>query len=145
MPIVGCGNGSQSTNPSKGTSPSEQATTVTASNPYLKALLGFRDAVAAKATTYDAYGYAEYMPPAQRAAIDAFCILVNREPESLETGKLADPRDFASKLTAIAIAEADEDFSAAPLRRSIDKLRSILGQEPFDRDLARRYARTCYR
>lgn len=140
---IGCGREEQSAS-----AKAEQCQSAKASlDEYLEVLCEFRAAALAH-KTYDAYGHAEYMPAPQRAAIDAFCLLVDEPPDDLEAETLADSAYFADKLAVTARSEVDSGEadvgSTASLRKAIDKLQAILGTESFSSDLAEHYAKACY-
>lgn len=114
---------------------------------YVRVLCEFRDAAMAE-KIYDAYGFAEYMPSSQRAAIHAFCLVVDRKPERLEAEALSNRARLADEIVVTAESEVDygnaELGSMPSLRRSIAKLQTILGLESVVPDLSEDYARACY-
>jgi hypothetical protein len=117
------------------------------SSPYVKVLLEFRDAVRSS-VSYDAYGFAEYMPSTQRAAIDAFCFIADRAQKTPEVEDREDPAYLTQRITRKAEADlkSERDIVApGPARRAIAKLRAVLGLESLDGDLAKRYVTGCYR
>jgi Flp pilus assembly protein TadD len=137
--IDGCGSKGESTAADAGGGSNE-------SGEYVAVLRKFRDAVAAD-ETYDAYGYAEYMPSTQRAAIDAFCFIVDRGLKNPQTAELGDPANLAREITRKAESDLKSErniVAPGPARRAIGRLRVILGLETLNRDLAGRYARACY-
>lgn len=113
---------------------------------YHEVLLDFRDAAAA-GEGYDAYGFAEYFPKTQRAAVHAFCFVADRMLEDGEADELADAAYLTARVTRKAEADlkAELDIVApGPARRAIAKLWAILGLDSLDEDLAERYAGACY-
>jgi hypothetical protein len=83
------------------------------------------------------------MPASQRAAIDAFCLEVDRAPEDLETEMRADAAYFVNKIIDTAKSEI-EIGSPVALRRAVDRLEAILVAESFNDGLAEHYAKACY-
>jgi hypothetical protein len=73
---------------------------------YEEVLLDLRDA-AAEGEIYDAYGFAEYMPLSQRAAIDAFCFVTESLLDGGETERFGEPAYVAGKVRARARIEFD--------------------------------------
>jgi hypothetical protein len=139
MPVVGCGSESGSAAVDEGGSGSRAA------SPYEKVLFDFRDAAMA-GEAYDAYGFAEYLPPTQRAAIDAFCFIADRVLKKSEAEGLEGPA-----LTRRVTRKAESDLKSernivapGPARRAIGKLWAVLRLESLDRDLAGNYVRACY-
>lgn len=113
-----------------------------ADTPYVEALLGFSDAAKSNAA-YDAYGYAEYIPDSQRAAIDAFCLVASKVRTGAEIGKLADPDYFFSRIVATARPER-RNASMASIRRAVGKLQSVVEPQSLDGALVKSYAKACY-
>jgi hypothetical protein len=117
---------------------------------YEEVLLDLRDAAAA-GEIYDAYGFAEYMPLSQRAAIDAFCFVTERLLDGGEIERFGEPAYVAGEVRARARIEFDHGDPAdigssemATARRAIRKLRSIIDYEAIDWELARNYVTACY-
>lgn len=138
MMIGGCG-GNESTSDA-----GSKSTSVTGSE-YVEVLHDLRDA-AESAKSYDAYGFAEYMPSTQRAAIDAFCFVADQmkgpEGESLEDPALVQ----AITRKAESDLKSERDIVApGPTRKAIAKLRAVLDLESLNGDLAKRYVTGCYR
>jgi hypothetical protein len=114
---------------------------------YVEVLHALRDA-AESAKSYDAYGFAEYMPSTQRAAIDAFCFLADEAWKNPQAASQGDPARLIQGITRKAESDlkSERDIVApGPTRRAIAKLQAVLGLESLDRDLARRYRTGCYR
>jgi len=112
-------------------------------NPYVEVLLRFRNAARAD-VAYDAYGYAEAdLPDAQRAAIAAFCVVVNRPQTDSKRGRLSDPAYFSSQVVAAARPEA-EAASMASVRRAMGKLEAVIEPESLSAPLVKSYAKACY-
>ncbi len=140
MAIFGCGGSGG------GTVTARSSTANEAGSDYVGVLTGIRDAAKSEGS-YDGYGFAEYLPSTQRAAIDAFCFVADR----------AQNESTAEDLTGSALVDgitrkAESDLKSernivapVPARRAIGKLRSVLGLESLDRDLAKQYVRACYR
>jgi hypothetical protein len=142
MPITGCGSGKENRSTSVDASGSTNE-----SSPYVTVLREFRDAVKAKAS-YDAYGYAEYLPPTQRAAIDAFCFIADQVLKNPSAMGLHDPAHFPDEITRKAESDLKSERSIVaprPARRAIGRLRAVLGLESLDSNLAGRYVTGCYR
>jgi hypothetical protein len=117
---------------------------------YEEVLFDLRDAAAA-GEIYDVYGIAEYMPAAQRAAIDAFCLVNERLLDSGQIELFAEPGQAARLVDAQARLEFDHgapgDIGAAEMRtarRAIRKLRSIVDFEAIDEEISRGYVGACY-
>ena len=113
-------------------------------------LLDLREAAAA-GEVYDAYGFAEYMPLSQRAAIDAFCFVTERLLDGDEIGRFGEPASVAREVRARARIEFDHgdpgdigSSEMATARRAIRKLRSIIDYEAIDEELAGNYVDACY-
>lgn len=144
VPALGCGNGEE---PVKATDSVRTNTPAQSDNPYVTALRQFREAVVAK-TSYDAYGYAEYFPATQRAAIDAFCFVADRVAKAPAQEGLDDPTALTT--TIVRKAEADlkserDIIAPGPAHRAIAKLQAVLGLETLDPEPAEHYVRACYR
>ncbi|HET8862018.1 MAG TPA: hypothetical protein VFM94_02075 [Solirubrobacterales bacterium] len=110
-------------------------------------VLGDFQTAASESESYDAYGFAEYFPATQRAAVHAFCFIADRLFEDPAGEELEDP-----PLTRMITRKAEADLKSErdivaprPARRAIGKLRAILGLESLDRDQAEDYVRACYR
>lgn len=117
---------------------------------YEEVLFELREAAAA-GEIYDAYGFAEYMPAGQRAAIDAFCFVNERLLDSGRVERFAAPGHAARLVDARARLEFDHGAPGgigaeemATARRAIRKLRSIVDFEAIDDELARGYVSACY-
>lgn len=117
---------------------------------YEEVLRDLSDAAAA-GEIYDAYGFAEYMPASQRAAIDAFCFVTERLLDDGEIERFDDPAHVARKVRARARIEFDYGDEAeigssemTTARRAIRKLRSIIDYEAIDQELAGSYVTACY-
>jgi hypothetical protein len=113
---------------------------------YHEVLLEFRDAAMA-GKIYDAYGYAEYFPPTQRAAVHAFCFVADRMLEDREAARFVDSTYLTSRITRKAETDMESELGVvAPARlgRSIKKLNVVLELSSLDQDLAERYVRACY-
>jgi hypothetical protein len=117
---------------------------------YEEVLLDLRDAAAA-GEIYDAYGFAEYMPLSQRAAIDAFCFVTERLLDGGEIERFGEPADVARAVRDRARIEFDHgdpgeigSREMATARRAIRKLRSIVDYESIDEELAGNYVTACY-
>jgi hypothetical protein len=146
--IGGCGTsktvsstGSESTRPTGGESVSSTG------SEYVQVLHALRDA-AESAKSYDAYGFAEYMPSTQRAAIDAFCFLADEAQKNPQAAGREAPPHLIQRITRKAESDlkSERDIVApAPTRRAIAKLRAVLGLESLGADLAKRYVTGCYR
>jgi hypothetical protein len=118
-----------------------------AGSQYLTTLCDFH-AAAAAGKIYDAYGFAEYFPPAQRGAIHAFCFVANRmlEEDSADE-RFADRAYLTGRITRKAETDMKEELDVVapgPARRSIGKLNAILELGSLDQDLAERYVKACY-
>jgi len=110
-------------------------------------VLGDFQAAASGGESYDAYGFAEYFPATQRAAVHAFCFIADELVKDAATEELEDP-----PLTQMVRRKAEADLKSerdivapVPARRAIGKLSAILGLESLDRDQAENYVRACYR
>jgi hypothetical protein len=117
---------------------------------YEEVLRDLSDAAAA-GEVYDAYGFAEYMPASQRAAIDAFCFVTERLLDGGEIERFEEPAYVARKVRARARIEFDYGDRAeigtsemATARKAIRKLRSIIDYEAIDQELAGNYVTACY-
>lgn len=113
---------------------------------YHERLLEFRDAAAA-GKTYDAYGFAEYFPKTQRAALHAFCFVADRMLKDGETDELGDVAYLNGRISRKAEADlkAELDIVAPrPAHKAIRKLDAVLGLDSLDGDLAERYVKGCY-
>lgn len=110
-------------------------------------VLGDFQAAASEGESYDAYGFAEYFPATQRAAVHAFCFVADELFKDPASEELEDP-----PLTQMVTRKAEADLKSerdivapAPARRAIGKLSAIIGLESLDRDQAEDYVRACYR
>lgn len=113
---------------------------------YLTTLCEFHEAAAA-GEIYDAYGFAEYFPKPQRAAIHAFCFVADRMLEDGEGERLADTAYLTARVTRKAEADLESELdivAPGPTRAAIARLDSILDLETLDADLGGRYVRACY-
>jgi hypothetical protein len=143
--ISGCGDESQSNGGETGAIP-RGAGAIEPKSEYHQVLLEFRDAAAA-GKIYDAYGFAEYFPPTQRAAVHAFCFVADRMLEDLEAERLVDSAYLAARIKRKAEADMKAELDVvAPERaqRAIRKLNAVLDLRSLDQDLAERYVRACY-
>ncbi len=112
-------------------------------NPYVEVLLEFRDAAESNAT-YDVYGYFESgYPASQRAALDAFCVIVNEVQTRLESERLSDPAYFSKRVVKAARPEAEE-ASMTSVRRAVRKLQTVIAPESLSPSLVKSYAKACY-
>jgi hypothetical protein len=112
---------------------------------YEKVLGGFQVA-ASEGENYDAYGFAEYFPATQRAAVHAFCFVADRLQEDPTAEELEDPL-LTERITRKAEADlkSERDIVAPRrARRAIGKLHAVLDLESLDRDQAEGYERACY-
>jgi hypothetical protein len=145
--VVGCGGdkGHEAATIDRGSAPKASGPTPEDS-PYVATLREFRQAVEA-GTNYDAYGFAEYLPATQRAAIDAFCFVADRTLKEPRDEGVEAPVDLLDRITRKAKADlkAERDIVApGPTQKAITKLRTILGLESLDRYLAHGYVKACY-
>jgi hypothetical protein len=139
MAIVGCGGKSERN------SSSESEYTGRSRSEYGGVLPGFRDAAKA-GEPFDAYGYAEYLPSTQRAAIDAFCFVADQMLKNPDGVVLEDPL-LIQRITRKAESDlkSERDIVApGPTRHAIRRLRKVLGVESLDRNLAKGYVGACY-
>lgn len=154
MAAAGCGGGNEGGNASAGADPGtgavEQDRPKQPVSEYEEVLLDLRDAAAA-GEIYDAYGFAEYMPRSQRAALDAFCFVTERLLDGGEIERFGEPAYVARKVRARARIEFDHGEPAeigasemATARKAIRKLRSIIDYKPIDQELAGNYVTACY-
>jgi hypothetical protein len=142
--ISGCGGESQSDGVESSASP--DAAAIEPESEYHEVLLEFREA-ASGGKTYDAYGFAEYFPPTQRAAVHAFCFVADHMLEDLEAERLADSAYLVGRITRKAEADMESELDVvAPQRaqRAIRKLNAVLDLGSLDQGLAERYVRACY-
>jgi hypothetical protein len=142
MPFAGCGDEDQTA----AAKPLVCRKGEAARSEYLTTLCDFRRAAAA-GKTYDAYGFAEYFPKPQRAAIDAFCFVAERMLEDGEFARLADQAYLAARITRKAEADLESELdivAPGPAHVAIAKLRAVLALDSLDRDLAEHYVRACY-
>ena len=113
---------------------------------YLTTLCEFH-AAAAAGRIYDAYGFAEYFPKPQRAAIHAFCFVVDRMLEDGEGEQLVYTADLTARVTRKAEADLESELdivAPGPTRVAIARLNSVLDLEALDAGLGQRYVRACY-
>lgn len=113
---------------------------------YVEVLDEFQVA-ASEGENYDAYGFAEYFPATQRAAVHAFCFIADQLQKDPAAEQLEDPL-LTQRITRKAEADlkSERDIVApGPARRAIGKLAAILGLESLERDQAENYVRACYR
>lgn len=110
-------------------------------------VLGDFQVAASEGESYDAYGFAEYFPATQRAAVHAFCFIADQLLKDPAADELDNP-----PLTQRVTRKAETDLKSErgivaprPARRAIGKLRAVLGLESLDRDQAEDYVRACYR
>jgi hypothetical protein len=154
MAAAGCGggddDGSVDTGADAGIDTVEQDRSKQPVSEYEEVLLDLR-AAAAAGEIYDAYGFAEYMPLSQRAAIDAFCFVTERLLDAGEIERFREPAYVARKVRARARIEFDHGDPAeigasemATARKAIRKLRSIIDYEAIDEELAGNYVTACY-
>ena len=113
---------------------------------YHETLLEFR-AAAAAGETYDVYGYAEYFPKSQRAALHAFCFVADRMLKDGEAGGFSDVAYLTGRITRKAEADLKTEFDIVArrqVRKAIRKLDAVLNLGSLDNDLAGRYVKACY-
>jgi hypothetical protein len=122
--------------------PRAEAKDTKADSPYVEVLLGFRDAARSN-VTYDAYGYAEYLPDSQRAAIGAFCLVVDDVRAGAESEKLASPEYLSDRIAAAVGSEA-RAATEASIKRAVKKLQAVIESESLDGGLVKSYAKACY-
>jgi hypothetical protein len=114
-----------------------------ADSEYVKVLLEFRNAAESNAT-YDAYGYFESdYPPSQKAALDAFCVVVNKVRTGAEGKRLSDPAYFSSQVMAAAKPEA-EGAPMASIGRAVARLEAVVEPRSLTPELVKSYAKACY-
>lgn len=135
MSAGGCGGQEQAPHTARAEGPKPE-------NPYVEVLREFRDAARSNAA-YDAYGYAEYMPASQRAAIGAFCLVVNDVRTGAESEKLANPKYLSDQIVAAVGPEA-RGASVASIRRAARKLQTVIDSESLNSPLVKSYAKACY-
>jgi hypothetical protein len=111
-------------------------------------VLGEMRSTAEEGGSYDGYGFAEYFPKPQRAALDAFCFVVDHTLESGDNNRLAE----TTGLTAQIVSKAEADLKAelnivapAPTHRAIQELDATLDLGSLDAELAEGYVHACYR
>jgi hypothetical protein len=110
-------------------------------------VLGDFQAAASEGESYDAYGFAEYFPATQRAAVLAFCFIADQLQKDPAAEELEDPV-LTQKVTRKAEMDLKSELDIVaprPARRAIGKLRVVLGLESLDPDQAENYVRACYR
>jgi hypothetical protein len=116
------------------------------SSEYVEVLHDMRDAAEAE-ESYDAYGFAEYFPATQRAAVHAFCFIadtVSKDPE----GESINDSSLTNEITRKAEADLESERNIVaphPTRKAIRKLQAVLEMESLGHDLAEHYVRACYR
>jgi hypothetical protein len=145
MSAGGCGGQEQAPHVAKASGAGEAKTEgpgSQAATPYLEVLLEFRDAAQA-GRPYDAYGFAEYLSDSQRAAIDAFCLVVDRVRTAPEGRRLSGPAYFTSQVLSAARPEA-RAASMASVRRAVTTLRGVVEPRSLDSSLVKNYAGACY-
>jgi hypothetical protein len=138
MSVDGCGGSSdEATRTSRGGD-------VPAGRLYVTLLGEFRDA-ANSDETYDVYGYAIDLHGAQKAVVDAFCVVVTKAQTGPESSKLAEPAYLSGHIVSAARSEAkDEAVSPASVRRAVDELETIIEPESLSPTLVKSYAKACY-
>lgn len=140
--FTGCGDGDES----EGAVPAACKRAKAADGEYLTTLCEFH-AAAAAGKIYDAYGYAEYFPKPQRAAIHAFCFVADRMLEEGEADRLADKAYLSARIGRKAEADLKSELGIVapnPTGKAIGELESVLELDSLDRDLAERYVKACY-
>ncbi|MGC1853200.1 MAG: hypothetical protein WA687_12250 [Solirubrobacterales bacterium] len=113
---------------------------------YLTTLCEFSAAAAAD-KVYDAYGFAEYFPKPQRAAIHAFCFVADRMLEDDEVARLADRVYLIARVTRKAETDLKSELDIVaprPTGKAIARLEAILDLDSLGRDLAEGYVGACY-
>jgi hypothetical protein len=145
MAIGGCGGSGGDSSPSTA-SGAGKTTGAQGGSEYEEVLSEMRNTAAASGS-YDAYGFAEYMPSTQRAAIDAFCFVADRVAKA-QSG----PTVAAASLRAQIVRKAEADLKSergivapGPAHRAIAKLSAVLRLDSLDPTLAGRYIHACYR
>jgi hypothetical protein len=145
MVVGGCGgNGGDSSAPSA--AGAAKTTSAHGGGEYEEVLAEMHDTAVAGGS-YDGYGFAEYMPSTQRAAIEAFCFVADRIAKFQSDSTVA-----AASVHARIVRKAEADLKSergivapAPAHRAIAKLLAVLGVETLDPALAGRYVHACYR
>lgn len=141
--ISGCGGGSDE---GERTATRDGGSSVEPESEYHQVLLEFRDAAMA-GKIYDAYGFAEYFPPTQRAAVHAFCFVADRMLEDREAERFADSTYLTGRIRRKAETDMESELDVvAPGRvhKAIRKLNAVLELSSLDQDLAENYVRACY-
>ncbi len=143
--LYGCGGESEG-GENTGASIARGGSPVEPESEYHEVLLDFRGAAAA-GKIYDAYGFAEYFPPTQRAAVHAFCFVADHMLEDLEAERLLDRAYLVGRIERKAATDMKSELDVvapAQLRKAIRKLNVVLELGSLDQDLAERYVRACY-
>jgi hypothetical protein len=138
----GCGGG----DPTASTEPTACRGAKEARSEYLTTLCEF-SAAAAGDEVYDAYGFAEYFPKPQRAAIHAFCFVADRMLEDGEAARLADRAYRIARVTRKAETDLKSELDIVaprPTGRAIARLEAIFDLDSLGRDLAEGYVGACY-
>jgi hypothetical protein len=141
--IAGCGSGSDDA----ATATRSVAAATSPASEYVQVLGEMRKA-AEESGSYDGYGFAEYFPKPQRAAVDAFCFVVDHMLESGEDDRLGETAYLIGRIVRKAEADLKDELNVvapAPTHRAIQKLDAVLGLESLDSELADRYVHACYR
>jgi hypothetical protein len=145
---VGCGDGSER----QGDESRAQGTETVAcgreaaAGEYVTVLCEAQEAAAAGAS-YDAYGFAEYFPSTQRAAVDAFCFVADGVRKGSPVGEL-EGAAVVARITRKAEADLKSErniVAPGPTRKAIAKLLAVFRLESLDRASAERYVHACYR
>jgi hypothetical protein len=152
--ICGCGGGGEGESGARGTEAAADA--VQQDRPkqpgseYEEVLLDLRQAAEA-GENYDAYGFAEYMPASQRAALDAFCFVAEALLDGGEVERFGEAGYVDRRVAAQAKLEFDygapggiSSEQMATTRQAIRKLRSIVDLEAIDEELVGNYVAACY-
>jgi hypothetical protein len=143
---AGCGDGSQRQSRVKRVEPAACRSEAASAGEYLAILCEAQDAAEASGS-YDAYGFAEYLPSTQRAAIDAFCFIANgvgKGPSGKELGGAA----LLARVTRKAEADLKSErniVAPAPTRKAIATLLAVFRPGSLDPASAERYHHACYR
>jgi hypothetical protein len=143
--IGGCGGDGDGNSPSTATG-AAKTTEAEGGSEYVEVLGEMREAATGSAS-FDGYGFAEYMPSTQRAAIDAFCFVADRVAKA-PGGETVASADLNERIVGKAEADLKSErniVAPGPAHRAIAKLRTVLGLESLDPGLAERYVHACYR
>ena len=144
--IVGCGSATESSEPrTENSEPQRSESTSKASSEYVTVLAGFRDAVRSNAT-YDAYGYGEYLPSTQRAAIHAFCFVADELvlPEATDLEVRSHMFKYIARKAKSDLRSERGIVATRPTHKAIRKLLAILGLNALNYEVAKPYVKACY-